>query len=398
MSKPALRIVGGTVVTPTGPQRAEVLAQDARITEVARAVTPPPDPGITVDATGLVVAPGFLDLQVNGAVGIDVTGDLGDHPERLWQLAQHLPAQGVTAFLPTVVSAPGSAVAGAVAALSTRPDDHLGAETLGIHAEGPMLALARRGTHDPAHLRAPDPSLVAGWSRAAGIAMVTLAPELPGALEVVRGLTARGIVVAVGHTAATYEQTLAALDAGAGAGTHLFNAMSGWSARDPGAAGALLTDPRPTVGLIVDGVHLHPATVAAAWRLLGPDRTMLVTDAIAAAGTSDAAAALGGRQVTIADGAVRDEDGALAGSVVTLDRALRTLVASAGVDPFDALRTVTSTPAALLGDDERGNLVAGARADITLLTPDLEVVATFVAGQLVAHPRPDLLPVPEVAP
>ncbi len=390
-SSVGLRITGATVATPKGPQRAELRVVAGRI------ASPDPMPtsaDVGIDAQGLLIAPGFLDLQTNGAYGIDLTSELVEHPERLWQLAEHLPSQGVTAFLPTVVSSPSTALEGARRALLQRPADHLGAEPLGIHAEGPMLAPAKRGTHDPEHLRDPDVSLISTWSRADGVTLATVAPELPGAAEVIRELVAHGVIVSVGHTDATYEQVLAAFDAGARAGTHLFNAMSGWTAREPGAAGALLTDLRVTVGMIVDDVHLHPATVLAAWRLLGPERTMLVTDAIAAAGGSGGAAVLGGRPITVADGVVRDEQGSLAGSVLTLDRALRGLVATTGAETSEALRTVTSTPASLLGDQDRGHLGAGARADLVVLTHDLEVVATFVAGRLAAHPRPDLLDLP----
>ncbi|HSK21631.1 MAG TPA: amidohydrolase family protein, partial [Egicoccus sp.] len=186
----------------------------------------------------------------------------------------------------------------------------------------------------------------------------------------------------------------AGLHAGARAGTHFGNAMSGFGAREPGVMGALLAHASATVGLIVDGVHLHPGTVAAVWRALGPARIALITDAIAAAGTMSGDAWLGGRRVTVADGVVRDEEGRLAGSVVTMDRALRELVAATGTDPFKALQTATSTPADLLGDPSRGRLAAGARGDVVVLTPELEVVATFVAGRLAAHPRPDLLVLP----
>lgn len=390
-----LRITGSTVATPDGLQPTELRVADGRI---AAPGSTPSD--VVIDATGLLVAPGFIDLQINGAYGIDLTSQLGDHPERLWRLAEHLASQGVTAFLPTVVSSPPEALDAARRALRQRPAGHLGAEPLGIHAEGPMLAPAKRGTHDPGYLRVPDVSLVATWSRTDGVTLATVAPELPGAAEVIRDLVARGVIVSVGHTDASYEQVLAALDGGARAGTHLFNAMSGWTGREPGAAGALLTDPRATVGVIVDDVHLHPATVLAAWRLLGPERMMLVTDAIAAAGATGAddgrgeVASLGGRPITVTDGVVRDEHGALAGSTLTLDRALRGLVATTGAETSEALRTVTSTPASLLGDQDRGHLAPGARADLVVLTHDLEVVATFVAGRLAAHPRPDLLTLP----
>lgn len=397
MTSQQLCVRGGTVITPDGPRKADLRIAGDTIVGVeptGGGAAVEAEDVLDLDVTGLIVAPGFLDLQVNGGWGIDLTSELGSHPDRLWRLAEHLPAQGVTAFLPTVVSAPASAVSAALRAVRDRPSDHRGAEPLGIHAEGPLLAPAKRGTHDPRHLRAADPAVIDGWTRQVGIAVATVAPELPGALERIRELVAAGVVVSIGHTAASYEQTIAALDAGARAGTHLFNAMSGWSGRDPGAAGALLTDPRATVGLIVDGAHLHPATVDAAWRLLGPGRAVLVTDAIAAAGTDDGTAVLGARTVTIRDGAVRDEEGVLAGSVVTLDRALRELVAVTGADPFDALRTVTATPAALLGCHDRGRLATGARADLVLLTPGLEVAATLVGGQVAANPRPEVWSLP----
>jgi N-acetylglucosamine-6-phosphate deacetylase len=389
-----LRFVGGIIATPEGPGRSDLRVADGRIVGLDPGVSSEVADVVALDVGGLIVAPGFIDLQVNGGHGIDLTTELGERPQRLWELAEHLPSQGVTAFLPTVISSPAASLDAALRARDLRPDRHLGAEPLGLHAEGPMLAPTSRGTHDPRQLRTPEASIIHGWTRDAGIAMATVAPELPGALEVIGRLVAREVVVAVGHTDATYEQTVAALDAGARAGTHLFNAMSGWGGRAPGAAGALLTDPRATVGLIVDGVHLHPATVVAAWRLLGPDRLALVTDAVAAAGATGDTSSLGGRSVTIVDGVVRDAEGALAGSVVTLDRALRELVATTAADPFVALRTVTSTPATLLGEHDRGRIVPGARADLVVLTPDLEVVATFVAGRLAAHPRPDLLPAP----
>lgn len=391
MTRPELRIQGGTVATPEGPTRTDLEIQDGRVVDPGGRGPRSP---VVIDATDLIVAPGFIDLQVNGGHGIDLTSELWGHPERLWQLAGYLPEQGVTAFLPTIVSSPPASVEGALSALRERPPDHLGAAPLGVHAEGPMLAPAKRGTHEADQLRPPADALVATWSRAAGLAMATMAPDLPGAIEVIRKLVTRDVIVSIGHTDASYEQAIAALDAGARAGTHLFNAMSGWTARDPGAAGALLTDPRATVGVIVDDVHLHRATVVAAWRLLGPARLALVTDAVAAAGTSVGGASLGGRSVTVADGAVRDADGALAGSVLSLDRALRTLVATVGADPFETLATVTSTPAALLGERDRGHLRPGARGDVVVLTPGLEVVATFVGGRLAALPRPDLLDVP----
>lgn len=391
MSTPPLLLVDGRLALPDGPSAGHLRLDDGRIAAVGGLGTT--EDTVVLDVAGLLVAPGLIDVQVNGAYGIDLTSELGEHPDRLWELARRLPEQGVTAFVPTVVSSPPQAVQAALAALQAAPADHLGAVPLGVHAEGPMLSPDKRGTHDPNRLRAPDPVLIEGWTRAAGLLMATIAPELTGALDVIAELVARDVVVSIGHSAATYEQARAGLDAGATAGTHLGNAMSGFSAREPGVIGALLADAEAVVGLIVDGVHLHPGTVAAVWRALGPDRIALVTDAIAAAGIGDGEAWLGGRRVTVVDGTVRDEEGRLAGSVVTLDRSLRELVAATGADVCTALQTATSTPAALLGDGTRGRLEVGARADLVVLTDDLEVVATFVGGRVAANPRPDLLDV-----
>jgi N-acetylglucosamine-6-phosphate deacetylase len=381
-------------VTPDGVVAGDVLLAGDRIVDPA--ARPSADAASrSIDVGGLVLAPGFVDLQVNGGYGIDLTSALVTHPERLWELAAWLPRQGVTAFLPTMVSAPSSALDAALTALRTPPPPgHLGAVPLGLHVEGPMLSEAKRGTHDAAHLRPPTTRLVASWSRRAGIALVTLAPELPDALEVVRALVSRDVVVSVGHTAGSFEAVAAAFAAGARAGTHLFNAMSGWSGRDPGTVGALLADGSAVAGLIVDGVHLHPGTVAAVWRALGTERIALVTDAVAASGTDGGRHVLGGRALRVAQGAVRDEDGALAGSVLTMDRAVRGLVASSDARFDQALRAASETPARLLGETDRGRLAAGARADLVVLTPDLEVVATLVGGQVAACPRPDLIDLP----
>src|ERR687891_613250 len=216
-----------------------------------------------LDASGLLVVPGFLDLQCNGAVGVDITAE----PERLWDVAAALPQWGGAG------DPAGPAGARPVAV------------PLGLHLEGPFLAPERRGAHPAEHLRAPDAAMVADerWTRDAGVALVTLAPELPGALDLVRTLVAAGVVVSAGHSSASAEQATVAIDAGVTAVTHLFNAMGPLHHRDPGLAGVALTDERVRVGAIADGVHLHPTAVALAARALG-ERLCLVTDAVAALG------------------------------------------------------------------------------------------------------------------
>ena len=344
-----------------------------------------------LDAADLLVVPGFVDLQCNGAVGVDLTTE----PERLWDVAAALPRWGVTAWLPTIITAPAAIRARALEVARSGPPaarvdaayDRPFAVPLGLHLEGPFLAPDRRGAHPPSLLVAPDLELVAaeGWTRDAGLAMVTLAPELPGALEVVHALTAAGVLVSVGHSSATAEQATAAIDAGVTWVTHLFNAMAPLHHRDPGLVGVALTDERVRVGAIADGVHLHPATVALVARVLG-DRLCLVTDAVAALGMPGGPVALGAMEAFASSDGVRLPDGTLAGSDLSLDRAVRNLVAFAGVSLAEAVASVTSAPAAVLCLTDRGVIAPGAVGDVVLLDPGGGVVATVVGGT-VAHDR-----------
>jgi N-acetylglucosamine-6-phosphate deacetylase len=352
--------IEGHVLTPTGVVDGAVLVERGRIASIDSAS----------DVPDRWVAPGFIDLQINGADGIDVT----TQPERIGELAALLPRAGVTAFLPTVVTCPPAARERAIAAFGAL-EPGPGAVPLGLHLEGPMLSPVRRGAHAEAFLTAPDTSLIDGWSADAGVAMVTIAPELAGALDVISTLAARGVTVSIGHTDADAATFAAGRAAGAVAVTHLFNAMRPFAHRDPGPIGASLADEEIVAGLICDGVHVDPVAVRMAWRALGPDRLALVTDAVAGA-------RLGSVGLTVEGGAVRTVDGVLAGSVLSLDEALRNLVAFTGCTVADAVATVTSTPARLLQLADRGRLEPGARADIALLDGGLHVTETIVAGEV----------------
>jgi N-acetylglucosamine-6-phosphate deacetylase len=399
---------GGEVVTPAGRAAADVVVRAGRIAEIVprpeRADRPdrPGRPGAAegagglpvLDATGLVVAPGLIDLQCNGAGGFDLTAE----PERMWDMAALLPQWGVTAWLPTVVTSPDEVRQRAIAALRAGPShDRLVATPLGLHFEGPYLAPERRGAHAPAHLRPPDRDAVAGWSSEAGVALVTLAPELPGALDVLRDLVGRGVVVSLGHSSASAAEATAAVDAGARWVTHLFNAMASLHHRDPGLVGVALTDERLSVGAIVDGLHVHPMVVAVAARSLG-SRLTLVTDAVTALGMPPGRWALGDVEA-LADGeGVRLADGTLAGSLLSLDRAVANLVAFTGAGLDRALDAASGAPARLLGlGAERGVIAPGAVGDLVLLldapatpasTTDDGVVADGVAAEAVAGRDP----------
>lgn len=338
-----------------------------------------------VDATGLVVAPGFVDLQVNGACGVDITAT----PEGIWAVSRALPRFGVTGFLPTVVTSTPDVARRALATLAAGPPDGWrGARPLGLHFEGPMIAPARVGAHDPMLIAPPAIEVIADWSRDAGVALVTLAPELPGALPVIAELVRRGIVVAAGHTDADADQARAAVDAGLSAVTHLFNAMAPIHHRRPMLAGAVLGDLPVVAGLIADGVHLAPEILTFAWRQLGPDRRVLVSDAVAGLGTEPGRQPLGGQSIVSDGRASRTVTGTLAGGLAGLDECVRTVVATTGCAPVEAIHAVTATPAALLGRADLGRLGSGSAGDVVLLDDGLNVVATIVAG-IVVYRRAD---------
>ena len=299
---------------------------------------------------------GYLDLQVNGAAGHDLTSD----PGSVWEVGEALVRYGVSAFLPTLVSPSWTIVDRARSTFAAGPPaGYRGATVLGWHVEGPFLSPARAGAHDPASLRSPDLAAVADWSPATGVRMVTLAPELAGALDVVAALVDRGVVVSAGHSAATYEQAKAGFDAGIRAVTHLFNAMSPLDHRDPGLPGAALADPRVTVCLIPDGLHVHPALVRIVAAAVGRARLAIVTDAIAALGMPPGTYRLGGQEVVIAEAngipSARLPDRRLAGSVLSMDDAVHNLASYIGGTEDDAARAATSVPAALLGVERRGD-------------------------------------------
>ena len=335
-----------------------------------------------LDASGCLVVPGFMELQCNGAGGTDLTAS----PERLWEVAALLPRWGVTSWLPTIVTSPPSVRDRALAVLRAGGPDSPVAAPLGVHLEGPFLSPERKGAHAPQHLRPPELDAIEGWSRDEGVALVTLAPELPGALDVVRALVDRGVVVSLGHSTATAEEATAAVDAGARWATHLFNAMPPLHHRDPGLAGVALADERLGVGLIVDGLHVHPLMVRLAARALG-ERLTLVTDAVAALGMPAGPVRLGDVEALSDGEGVRLPDGTLAGSALAMDQAVTNLVEFAGVDRAAAVAAATSAPARVLGlESARGTLAPGAIGDVVLLDDPGSVVATVIAGT-VAYDR-----------
>ena len=358
------RLAAARVVTPggvVGPAAVEVA--DARVVGVVPAAGPVPE---------RTLVPGFVDLQANGHDDVDVATAAGADWDRLDALVLR---QGVTAWCPTLVTAPLDAYAeplARVAAAAARPDDTGRPSIVGAHLEGPFLGGAP-GAHRVEHLSPVD----LGWLAALPpvVRVVTLAPELDRAPEAVAALAARGVLVALGHSTATLEEAEAAAAAGARLVTHLFNGMAPLHHRRPGLVGAALADDRLAVSLIADGVHVHPVALRAAVRAKGRGRVALVTDAVAWR-----AGRMGRVALSLVDGAARLPDGTLAGSVLGMDEAVRRLVA-AGCDLADAVHAAATTPADLLGLPRLGRIAPGARADLVALGPDLGVEAVWVAGR-----------------
>ena len=339
----------------------------------------PPGSARIVDAKGLFAAPGYIDIQINGGFGKDFT----ESPESIYEVAAGLTVYGITAFLPTLITSPAAQFEAAIRSWQQGPPTGFrGAIPLGLHLEGPMINPKKKGAHDPVYIQSPSLKLVEGWSPNHGVRLVTLAPELPGAEVVVEELQRRGIVVSAGHTTATYEQGMQAFEKGIQSGTHLFNAMPSLHHRSPGFTGALLQHPTVRTGLIVDGVHVHPAMVNLAWKSKTPGTLILVSDAMAALGMPPGEYRLGEYQVTVDHSSARLPDGTLAGSILSMDAAVRNLISFSGCTLAQAVACAARNPAKLLGLETKGELAPGMDADLVLLTPSGDVQATLVQGQV----------------
>ena len=353
------------VLTPGGVVGPAEVVVDGEHIAAVRPVTGP-----VADRT---IVPGFVDLQVNGIDDIDVAHARDGDWDRLDAL---LVAQGTTTWCPTIVTAPmhryGPAlerIAAAAARTGLRPS------IAGAHLEGPFLGGAP-GAHDPALVQPIDLAWLAGLPTI--VRLMTLGAEPAGALEAIALLVARGVLVSVGHSTATFEEVAAAVDAGARLVTHLFNGMNALHHRRPGVPGAALTDDRVAVSLIADGVHVHPAALRLAFAAKAADRVVLVTDAVAwRAGTA------GPVRIELRDGAPRLADGTLAGSAVTMDEAVRLVVQRCGVSLAVAIGAASTNPAALLGLHDRGAIEVGRRADLVELDGLLRVRRTWIGGACV---------------
>jgi N-acetylglucosamine-6-phosphate deacetylase len=369
------RVVTDYEVWPGGT----VLFGDSSVADVS------PDGSLVADAHEVhdygeaLILPGFVDLQVNGAFGIDVASE----SSRLPELSRALLSTGTTSYLPTVISSPEGLYEEALPAIgAAATGSSSGARVLGVHLEGPFINPKKRGAHAAAHILRPDAELLCHLLDLGPVRMVTLAPELEGAGELAALAANRGVVVSAGHTDVAFEPAYGALDGRVAGVTHLFNAMSAMHHREPGLPGAVFAHPRAVCGLIADGLHVHPEMVGLAFRMLGPDRLCLVTDAIAAAGMEDGEYRLATRTVYVDGGIPKLGSGSLAGSVLTMREAFKNVLAFTGCTIPEAARMASTSSARLVGEGRRkGRLVPGYDADATILAPDLSVRAVWLSGE-----------------
>lgn len=371
-------VAGARVVTPAGVLDPGWIEIDGEWISRTGPGAPPRPPD--ADLTGSIAVPGFVDMHLHGGGGAAFTTGSAEAAARALLFHRR---HGTTTAVASLVSAPAAVLRAQLDALSGLVDD---GELAGVHLEGPYLAAARCGAHDPAVLRPPDRVELARLLAAAGgiVRMVTVAPELDGALDGIRQVVGAGAVAAIGHTDAAYDTARAAVEAGATVATHLFNAMPPLHHRQPGAAVALLGDDRVTAEIVCDGAHLHPAVIDMAARAAGADRVALVTDATEAAGMPDGEYTLAGRPVRVERGTARLAGGAaLAGSTLTADAALRQAVRQAGIPLEVAARLAAAVPARALGIPDVGEIAPGYRADVVVLDADLRVRRVLARGRWV---------------
>jgi N-acetylglucosamine-6-phosphate deacetylase len=334
------------------------------------------------DATGLVLAPGLIDIHIHGAMGHDT---LDATSSALGAIGRHLASNGVTSWAPTTASHSRAAIDEVLAAHESHrrgPDE---ARSIGVHLEGPYLSEDRCGAQDPAHLREANEDEWSSWFATGQVTQITLAPERDPDGHLIRTASSAGIRVAIGHSDATYEQTLAAIDRGATQATHLFNGMPPLHHRAPGVVGACLVDPRVDVQLIADLVHTHPGTLRLVHAAAGADRVLLISDAMRATGLGDGDYLLAEQQVAVTDGVARTAAGGLAGSTLELLTGVANYCNATGCELAIALHAASGVPARALGLEARGLIQPGYAADLILLDPEEQRTVLTVVGGTVAH-------------
>ncbi len=359
-----------------------VTVEDGIISSIQAAKTAQiPAAALHLDYAGATLVPSFFDIHIHGGRGHDV---MEASTEALDTIGLFLASHGVGSYFPTTVTAPENEILRALDGLAQQIEraEHPGARPVGIHLEGPFLSCEKRGVHPPQHLQAPSIERFERFFQASRghIALITVAPELPGALAMIEHATRKGVRISMGHSHANTQEALAGIAAGACSATHTFNAMRALDHRDPGILGVVLDRDDLFAEIICDNIHVAPSMVRLFWKAKGPERSILMTDAISATGMPDGTYHLGTLDVEVAQGACMSE-GRLAGSVLTLDRALHNFMECTGSNLQTALRCLTVNPAIMAGREKKiGHLEMGSPADITVLAPNGSVQATLLRG------------------
>ncbi len=377
-------IENGRVITPSKTiENGVVVFEDGKITAVdQKDRVRVPKSAKVIDASDKIVAPGFIDIHVHGGKGRDV---MESSYAAIKGIAKFLVRNGITSFLPTTISAPRFKLLKTIEAVKTAMKKGTdGAEVLGTHLEGPYINLETRGAHDANYVR--HPSIDELWELLDAsnntVKIVTLAPELEGAKVLIEKLRELGVVASTGHSNATYLQMVDAIKHGISHATHTFNRMSGFDPKEPGVVGAVLVHDELTAELICDGTHVHPAAMSLLIRIKGPERVVLVTDAIRAAGMPDGEYALGEQRILVKDGISRLESGDLAGSTLTIDRAVRNIMRFVGTPLQTAVKMATINPASVANvRKNKGSLKPGKDADIVVIDDKVNVHLTIVKGK-----------------
>ena len=372
-------LYGDEVFTETGLLREHYVGINGnRISEI----TADPDPKHPVIAKGKRLLPGLIDLHVHGCNGADV---MDATPEAIDTLSQAMAARGVTGFLGTTVTAGWDETVTALKNMASACERRLpGAKGLGIYNEGLFFTSPNRGAHNPDYFQPLEASLLSSLVTHCGghLKVVALAAELENTPEAIKFLTAQGIKVLLGHTACTYDQAKTALDVGACGGVHIFNGMTGVHHREPGCAGALLTEDKAIVELIADGVHVHPAVMKLITKVKGSEKIALISDCIRAGGLPDGQYQLGTYEVTVKDGIAHTAYGSLAGSTLSLNKAVANMINMGCANAEQAVVMASLTPATLLGlEQELGSIRSGKLASLTLVNNNWDVLSTWVDGQ-----------------
>ncbi|HTS11348.1 MAG TPA: N-acetylglucosamine-6-phosphate deacetylase [Candidatus Limnocylindrales bacterium] len=386
---PPIAIYASRVLTPQDEMTdAVILVEGGRIVALGhRDQVTVPEGALDYVAAGMTVVPGFVDIHIHGAGGHDV---MEANARALDRVTMTVARHGTTSIVATTVTAPTDDTCKSLEGIAryihkreaSEEPGHLAAEILGIHLEGPFISKAQRGVHPPESIAKPSAEVLGKFLEAAEgfVRMITVAPEVAGGIELVTQAAESGLVVGMGHTDATYEQAMTAIRAGAHHAVHTYNAMRPFSHRDPGVLAAVMTDPEVTAEIIADLVHVAPPAIQVLLGTKGFDTVLAVSDGTAATGMPDGHYRLGTMEVEVRDGVCRNSEGKLAGSTLTLDRALRNLV-SVGVPLADAVRMATILPARRLGlAGKKGIIAVGSDADLVVLTPDLRVAGVMTRG------------------